>query len=362
MSRRIGSFLVACVVVVPAIACAQSLDRRVAAADGNVQFHFAAREGVCGNGRSFVRAENAGYYTSMGTDGSRNQCDTGPVRVVLVRYGREIVKIETYAGPLAADADDGRDLGAVPAREASSYLLGLAGSLDGRPARDAMLPAMLADSTVVTPQLLAMAKDVSRSRDIRQSAISWMSRRRAETGGVGAASVAKTLEEMVHDRGENESIRQQALSTINSLDRGEGVPAMIQFAGESEEWLSRQAFSTLARSGDPRARQFVRDAIKRGSLSDEKLVSAIQGLGSDYASELDYKMLRDLYASLNSDRSRDALLQVLATGGGSQNATWLLAVANSTTEPAARRRRAVSLLGRFDDPRIKEALKGMIEH
>jgi hypothetical protein len=349
-------------VLLPAIAVGQGISGRVASADGNVQFHFAARDGVCGNGKSFLRAEDGGYYTSMGIDGARDECARGPIRVVLVRYGREIVKIETYAGPLAADADDGRDLGAVSTRDAASYLLGLAGSLDGRPARDAMLPAMLADSTVVTPQLLAMSQDVARSRDIRRSAISWLSRRRNEAGGVGAATVARTLEKIVRDRAENESIRQQALSTINGLDRAEGIPSLIQFAGESEEWLSRQAFATLARSGDPRARQFVRDAIKRPNLSEDNLVAAIQGIGGEYAVESDFKMLRDLYPSLNTDRERSAVLSALANGGGSQNSAWLLTIATSATEPVARRRQAVSLLSRFDDPKVKEALKGMVEH
>lgn len=348
--------------LLPSLAIGQGLDRRVASVDGSVQFHFAARDGVCGNGRSFLRAEDGGYYTSMGMDGTRDECAKGPVRVVLVRDGREIVKIESFAGPLGGDPADGRDLGVVSAKEAASYLLGLSGTLDGRPARDAVLPAMLADSTVVTPQLLAIAQDPSRSRDIRRSAISWLSRRRAEVGGVGAATVSRTLDKLVRDRSENESIRQQALSTINALDRGEGIPSLIGFAGESDEWLSKQAFATLARSGDPRARQFTREAIKRGSLSDDNLVAAIQGLGGDYATETDFKMLRELYPSLNTDRARDALLNAVANGGGSQNANWLLAIATSATEPAARRRRAMTLLSRFDDPRIKEALKGMVEH
>jgi len=224
-----------------------------------------------------------------------------------------------------------------------------------------MLPAMLADSSVVTPQLLAMSQDATRSRDIRRSAISWLSRRRSEPGGIGATTVASAIDKFVHDRTESESIRQQALSTINGLDRGEGIPALIRFAGESEEWLSKQAFAMLARSGDPRARQFVRQAITRPDLAEDNIVQAIQGLGGEYASEADLKMLRDRYPSLTTDRERSAVLAAVANAGGSQNATWILAIANSPTEPASRRRQAISLLSRSDDPRIKEALKGLIE-
>ena len=42
-----------------ASACGQGLERRVnAAGDGAVQFHFASRGTVCGNGRSFLRIED----------------------------------------------------------------------------------------------------------------------------------------------------------------------------------------------------------------------------------------------------------------------------------------------------------------
>ncbi|MES2307037.1 MAG: UPF0147 family protein [Gemmatimonadota bacterium] len=342
---------------------AQTLERRVAgAADGPVQFHFAARDGVCGNGRNFMRAEDGGYYMSYNNDGNgRDACAVGPVRVVVARAGKEIVKIETYAGPLANDPEGGADLGAVSTREAAAYLLGLAGTLEGRPARDAMLPAMLADSTQVTSTLLALAKDQSRPRDVRRSAISWLSRRREESGGVGAAGVARALDQLVRDRNENESIRTAALTTVSGLDRGEGIPTLVTYAGDADSWLAKQAFSSLARSGDPRARQFVRAAIKRTDLTEESRVTAIQGIGGEQATGSDIRLLRDLYPSLNSDRERDAVLSSVANAGGNDNATWLLAIAKSPTEPANRRKRAVSLLSRSDDPRVKDALKELIE-
>ena len=183
---------VAALAAAPSTAPAQALDRLVAgAADGTVQFHFAAREGVCGNGRNFYRASEMGYYSSYNNgNGNDDNCSKGPVRAVIVRAGREIIRIETYAGPLSNDPDGGTDLGAVPAREAAAYLLGLATTLDGRPARDALQPAILADSAVLTPQLTQLARDQGRARDVRSGAISWLARRRAEPGGVGAAAAA----------------------------------------------------------------------------------------------------------------------------------------------------------------------------
>jgi hypothetical protein len=347
----------------PSTAAAQALDRLVSGApDGTVQFHFAAREGVCGNGRSFYRASEMGYYSSYNNgNGSDDNCSRGPVRAVIVRAGREIIRIETYAGPLTNDPDGGTDLGAVPAREAAAYLLGLAATLDGRPARDALQPAILADSAVLTPQLTQLARDPARARDVRSSAISWLARRRAEPGGVGAAAAQRTLDAIVRDRNESESIRRSALSTVGNFERGEGIPLLIAFAGDADAWISRQSLSSLANSGDPRARQFVRDALRRSDLPEESRSAVIRGVGNDYATSADYKLLRELYPSVNTDQERNAIINVVGNAGGTENVNWLLALAKSPTETAGRRRQAVSALSRNDDPRVKDALKGLID-
>jgi hypothetical protein len=349
--------------LLPLVGGAQSLERRIAGAGDNpVQFRFAARQGVCGNGRTYFRTEDDGWYGSFSTgDGMPSDaCVNGPVRVVITRAGQDVVRVETYVGPVPADAPPAQELGVVPVKEAVAYLLGVAATTDGKPARDALTPAMLADSSVVTPTLLQIARDQSRSRDIRRSAIGWLARRRDEKGGVGAAGIAKALDQLVRDRAESEAIRQQALGTISRFDRGEGIPTLMGFAGDQDTWLAGQAFQTLARSGDPRARQFVRDALKRADLDEDLRVEAIRGLGDDYSTAADIKVLRDLYPTLNSDKARDAVLSTVANAGGSENATWLLEIAKSKTEPVNRRRRAVSLLARYDDARVKEELKGLI--
>lgn len=364
MNRSLRNALMGvAMLVTPSVAACQSVERLVASAgDGNVQFHFAAREGVCGNGRNFYRASEMGYYSSYSNGmGGEDSCLKGPVRAVIVRAGREIVKIETYAGPLAADPEAGRDLGAVSARDAASYLIGLASSLEGRPARDAMQPAMLADSAVVTPQLTQLARDPMRSRDIRNSAISWLARRRAEAGGVGAAAAQRTLDAIVHDRNEGETVRRQALSTLGSFDRGEGIPLLLAFAGDADNWIAKQAFQSLTNSGDPRARQFLRTAVRRADLPDDSRVAAIRGIGNEYAVASDYKLLRDLYPSVNTEQERNQIVNTVANAGGSANTEWLLSIARSPTEPVNRRRSAVSALSRTDDPRVKEALKGLID-
>lgn len=345
-----------------------TLERRIASAgDGPVQFNFAAREGVCGNGRTYFRVDDDGWYqttTSSGNfsgDAMRSDvCQRGPVRVVVTHAGRDIVKIEAFAGPLTPDPESGRDLGTVSAREAALYLLSVAATGEGRPAREAIMPAMLADSAVVAAKLVEIAKDQTRSRDVRRSAISWAARRRAEPGGPGAAAVAKALNDIVRNREEGEPIRQQALSTVASFNRGEGIPTLIGFASDGDKWIARQAMATLSRSGDPRARAFTRTAVRRDDLPEDARSEIIRGLGGEYATGADYRLLRELYPTLNNDRDRESVISTLANAGGSENANWLLSIAQSQTEPVARRRRAISALTKYDDPKIKEALKGLI--
>ena len=178
---------------------------------------------------------------------------------------------------------------------------------------------------------------------------------------MGSPGVARALDQIVRDRNENESVRQQAMSTISRFDRGEGIPTLIAFAGDADHWIAKQAFQTIARSGDPRARQYIRDAVRKTDLDEESRTEAIRGIGGEYSTGADLKLLRDLYPTLNSDRERDQLISVVAQAGGSENSTWLLAIAKSPTEPVARRRHAVSLLTKFDDPRVKEALKDLID-
>jgi len=364
-AMRVASLAAIGAMLAPIACTAQSaLERRIASAGDNpAQFTFAARAGVCGNGRTYFRTDDDSWYGTIYSNGDgmrMDECVNGPVRVVITRAGKDVVRVETYVGPKAADSPPAQDLGAVSTKDAVAYLLNIASTTDGKPARDALTPAMLADSSVVTPKLLEIAKDQSRSRDIRRSAISWLARRRDEPGGVGASGISKALDQLVRDRTESETIRQQALGTISRFDRGEGIPTLMGFAGDQDKWLARQSFQTLARSGDPRARQFVREQLKRADLDEDMRAEAIRGIGDDYATGADIKMLRDLYPSLNSDNTRDAVMQAVANAGGAENANWLLDIAKSKTEPSGRRRRAVSLLSRYDDARVKEELKGLI--
>ena len=260
---RISRFVIAAAVFLPlpSAARAQNLAQRVAsAADGAVQFTYAARPGVCGNGRSYYSINGSMWFGSVNDNVMRSDpCQPGPVRVVLGRAGKEIVDVNVYVGPVQSSPGVA-DLGMVPAREAAEYLLSIASKVDGRPGRDAIGPAMLADSAVVTPQLLAIAKDQSRARETRSSAINWLSRASDEKGGVAPAQLAKALGDMARDENDNQQVRQSALRVLSRQENGEGIPALIEISRSTQDvWLGKQALSTLAQSGDPRHRARLRD-------------------------------------------------------------------------------------------------------
>lgn len=357
-------------------ASAQSLADRVSrAADGAVQFTFAARPGVCGNGRTFISIDSHSFLGSYsGSDAMRrDQCEPGPVRVVLTRADREIVDLETYVGP-PSPMQGVTNIGAVPAREAADYLLSLAAKLEGRPGKDAIFPAMLADSAETSSALLAIGRDKNRPGETRRSAISWLARRVDQRTVSGAERVSAALVQIARDANDNQSVREQAVSVLSRLDGGEGIPALMELSRNAEDaWLARKAISALARSGDPRSREFLRTAARRTDLPEDTRVIVIRGIGHDYATSQDAEFLRGLYPTLTEENAKESVVSSLAEIGGVENTRWLLTLVRNEKEPSKVRRRALSsaqkagaptadLLKLYDsagDAQLKQTLIGL---
>lgn len=324
---------------------AQSLSRRVAAvASTNVEFNFAARPGVCGDGRTFIRV-GADVYMGHYYGNAGSACEAGLVRVLIIRVGPEPVRIEDYVGPIAHDPD-ATDLGRVPAAEAAAYLMQLANADDGRLARDALTAAALADSTQLAGQLLAIAKDQSKSRELRRSALTWATRAGVE-GGLPVQESIRVLADIARDANEHQSMRQQATSQLGYFARGEGMPALITMAGnESDPWLARQALSGLIRSGDPRARRAVREMVTSERTSEELRSAAINSLAGEYATAKDADLIRDAYPRLTTDRTRDAAISAVANIGGDRARAWLASLTKDRDAAMRQRRKAAEQLSR----------------
>ncbi len=330
---------------------AQSLARRVETSNApNVQFHFAARPGVCGDGRTYIRTDTDSWYGSV-NDFTRSQpCESGPVRVVLVRSGNEPIRIETYAGTLRSDSS-ATDLGRVGAAEAATYLISIAKSAEGRAGRDALMPANLADSASIASDLMEIARDQRRSRDMRRSSLSWLVRRRDSRDGMQSAEVVRMLAGMARDETEHTSFRQNAVSMLGRMDRGEGVPTLIEMTrGSNDTWLARYAAQALGRSGDPRARRTVRALAESENTPADVRVAAIGGLMGEYASVEDAEALQRAYPSVTNEKTRDAILSGVANLGSVSSREFLLRVVRDEDQPSRQRRRAATLLDKAGVP------------
>lgn len=339
---------------------AQSLASHIdAAPDGRVQFSFAARPGVCGNGRSYIQT-GPNSYTGVFYGNSdmlrADPCVPGPVRVVIDRADKVPLSIQTYVGPSDSTLRGVTDLGRVRAQDAAEYLLSLASKADGRAGRDALLPAMLADSANTAASLVAIARNGALPRETRRSALAYMARSTDGMQTIGA-SVTDPILAIARDENDNQSVRQQALSVLGRLDHGAGIAPLIELSQQTQStWLAREAMQTLARSGDPRARTYLRTAVRRTDLPDEVLTVALRGLGQEYATAQDAALLRELYPGLRSDRAREAVLSALADMGGAQNTAWLIDLARNGDTPMPTRRRALDAASRAGAP-ISEFVK-----
>ncbi|HEY4132487.1 MAG TPA: HEAT repeat domain-containing protein [Gemmatimonadaceae bacterium] len=331
--------------------CAQGLASRVDnAPDGRVEFSFAARPGVCGNGRTFYSTAPGnftGSYYGNFNDATRSEiCQPGPVRVVIDRAEKLPISVQAYVGPADTTLRGVTDLGHVRAQDAADYLLSIAAKVDGRAGREALAPATLADSANTAAALVTIAKNTALPRETRRGALGYMGR---STDGMQTipTTVTEPILAIARDETDNQSVRQGALQVLARLDHGAGIPPLVQLSQQTQSsWLARESMRTLASSGDPRARQYLRTAVRRTDLPDDVLEVALRSLGQQYATAQDAALLREVYPTLKTDRARDAVFGAVAEMGGEENTRWLLTLAQNGDSPIGLRRRAAEAAGR----------------
>lgn len=343
--RRLA--LIASVVVLPAAATvlpAQGgLRSRIeGGGDGRVQFRYAARADVCGAGPSVQVGRST--YISTGSfsvfDGAdRIPCRRGPVVVRVTRAGGAVVGVEVEIAP-ETTPDGVTDLGAVAASAAAEYLLDLAGRAEGRPGREAILPAILADSATVWPGLLALARNRDLARTVRSGAMGWLGREIDRILPEDARKASAALVAIATDPEETLPVRQQAVSVLARSERAD-LSALTKMANGGDPWLRQTAIQALAGSGDPRAREFLRAAFANPELPDPLRVTVIRGLGREYATAKDLDLLRSRYSTLGSAAAKQAVLSTLGEQGGATNVQWLLGVAADAEALPELRARAI---------------------
>jgi len=233
--------LAAALALVPSALRGQTLAGRVqAAGESTVRLSFASRPGVCGTGTSITIDD--------GDDSDwESDCERGPVRVSLRMLGGRVAEAEARVGGRWRSGRAGvTDLGLVPAREAADLMLALARRA-GEDGGELITAATLADSAVVWPELLRLARERELPMDTRRQAVFWLGQAAGDAATRGLDSIA------VDDRGDLE-VREHAVFALSQRPAGEGVPALIRIARRNPNpELRRKALFWLGQSDDPRA-------------------------------------------------------------------------------------------------------------
>ena len=240
---------------------AQSIASRVnSVSEGDVRLSFPLRPGVCGDGRNVWYGERNNYSRNDGRERRDVEydidCATGPGRLVVVRRDGETTDLRFYVGGRWRASSSATDLGMVSASAAVDYLIGLAETSDGKPGREAIFPATLADSVIIWPRLMRIARNDSRPRNIREGATFWL-------GQLAEEPATRGLSELVGDAAIDREVRKSAIFAL-SQRRGEGVPALINVVRTSRDpELRKNALFWLANSRDPRALDLIEELLTK---------------------------------------------------------------------------------------------------
>jgi HEAT repeat protein len=236
------------------------------------------------------------------------------------------------------------DLGRVPAAAAATYFLDLAESLDGRQARNTLLPAVIADSADVDPRLLTLAQRTTAPAETRRRAVNWL-------GLLGDASLVQPLTALARTGDdEKKSVAEAALFALSRLPDGVGIPSLIDLAHNAPSTRLRgKAVFWLGQSDDTRGRREVRAIAGDVNVSDEVREKAVFALGQgDAATADDFRFLRDLFGRVNSAGIRDQILMAMSQSEDSEGRKWLLAVARDENQPVEARKKAIFWAGQGD--------------
>ena len=353
-----------------------SIAARVAAApDGEVRMTYAARANACGDGKDVVAIGRAlNVYSSMETFGrwSGVTCVPGPARVALSVRDHQIVGIRPHVGGAWKAGEDVTDLGRVPARDAAAFFLSLVPQLGARSRVNPLLPAALADSAQIVPDLLRFARVSALPRETRRRAVHWV-------GVLGDASAVAPLTALARgesdarlnadDPGPGDGLQSAATGALAMLEDGVGLETLRDLARHGPPATRKSAVFWLGQSDDARSRALVRTVIEDERETEAVRGAAIFALGQgDGVTTGDVKFLQDIFPRLPSDRLKERVLMAMSQGDSDAGARWLLAVARDERLPVEVRKKALfwagqgharvaditALYASLRDPRLRE--------
>jgi len=241
--KRIMWFAVAALGVLPQLD-AQTLAERIVASDGEVRFSYRTKPGVCSDGRGRIT-------TGQEHSSDHGSCRPGPARMTLtVRDGR-VVNADLAVGGTWGSEETATVLGAVAAPEAAEALLTVAHEATAD-AGDLVVGAALADSAIVWPELLSLARDRDADAEIGDDAVLWL--------GFAAGNALGPDTDQAED-----DIRESAIFALSQRPHAEAVPALIRVVeGDHPVHLKKSALFWLGQTDDTRAVQVYEDILRGG--------------------------------------------------------------------------------------------------
>jgi hypothetical protein len=241
MHARLAAALA--LLILSAAVGAQTLAQRAETlGDGTLRLSFAARAGVCGNG-----GHNNTIVSHDEDDEWESDCTPGPVRVSLRVRGGRVAEAHTYVGGRWRPPEGTPPhLGQLPARQAAADLLAL---IEQRraDAEELVTAATLADSAVVWPVLLRIARRTELPLETRRQAVFWL-------GQAAGEAATRGLDSLASDGGGELEVRKQAVFALSQRPADEGVPVLIRIARSNPHAeLRKTALFWLGQTEDPRA-------------------------------------------------------------------------------------------------------------
>lgn len=339
----------------PLAAQGTDIARRVASApDGLVKMTYAVRDGVCGDGRSFIAEATSGArghdawfldgtsMTSIGGDiGAR--CVSGPARLLLVVRDGRVVAVQPFVGPPSpATERAGTELGTVATADVARYLLDLASQGREDVARNAILAATIADTVRLARQLGSIARSKTLPVSVRESAVRWVGRAAVREGDRDALRVVRTIAEDADDRVE---VRERAIRVIGEQESDGPAYLRSLYARVDQSSLRERIVRVVGESGTSADAAWIRsialDRSERTTIRERAVRVLAEGSNA--------RALRDLYNELEEPALRERVLRSVAEVGDSDSRTWLRQIVERGTESQTLRDRAIRSLAEMGD-------------
>ena len=239
-------------IVLPAQAFANRIDDAVQKiGDGKLRFEYAARPGVYGNGHSITIRGHRVDEQDLDW-----RYEPGPVRVVVTMRDRNVSRVKhSVGGQWSSTPRNTTDLGEVPPQDAVAFLMQLARDARASVAEDAIAAAALAADVELWPQLLEIARQRDRARDVRKSAMFWL-------GQAAVDAVLGDLDEMAMDENDEIEVREAAVFAISQRPADESVPTLIRIArSDAHPKIRKSAVFWLSQTDDQRVVEFFEEVL-----------------------------------------------------------------------------------------------------